>query len=182
MKELFFDFLESPNRETYLAVRDALVSSEFYQPYSDEMSDIGDLLDAGKLDEAAEKLAASMPNLLLSPRAHLMLSFLAKETNEEDHAKMEGFIAATCCEGVLSTGEGTQESPYVVVRTSDEHDVVQYLGKQFKQQSLVEDGDRHFDRIDCEDGAEIWFDITDAYNQLHSRFGDRKFDTDEDES
>lgn len=172
MKELFLHFLESPDRDSYLAVRNALISSEHYDPYSDEMDKINELLDAGKLEEAREKLSESMPNLLLSPSAHLTISFIAEKSDDEKGAKMEGFIAATCCEGVLATGDGTKDNPYIVVRTSDEHDVVQYLGKQFTRQSLIEDGNRYFDRINCDDGSELWFDVTDPYNKLGEAFGE----------
>jgi len=106
MKELFFKFVESPDRESYLAVRNALVSSEHYDPYSNELDKIDELLDAEKLDEAREKVSASMPNLLLSPRAHLTIAFIAEKANDEKAAKMEGLIAAICCEGILATGDG----------------------------------------------------------------------------
>jgi hypothetical protein len=70
MKELFAKFLQSPDRESYLAVRAALVASEHYDPYSREFNTIEELIDAGKLADALEQLMAAMPNLLLSPKAH----------------------------------------------------------------------------------------------------------------
>jgi hypothetical protein len=73
MKDLLIDFLKSPDRESYLSLRDAVVSSDQYEPYSFELEEVGKLLDAGELTEARERISASMPNLLLSPRAHLML-------------------------------------------------------------------------------------------------------------
>ena len=84
---------------------------------------------------------------------------------------MEAFVAATCCEGILTTGEGSKSQPYLVLRTSDEHDIVRYLDKKFAGQALVHDGDRHLDHVRCDDDFEIWFDITDAYNKLGESFG-----------
>jgi leucyl aminopeptidase len=56
----------------------------------------------------------AMSNLLLSPRAHRLLSFLyAKEGNEEA-AAMEFEIAETCIQGILATGEGSRENPFLV--------------------------------------------------------------------
>ena len=172
MKELFFHFLESPNRESYLAVRNALISSEHYDPYSSEMDSVNGFVDAGQFDEARETLSESMPNLLLCPSAHMAISFIAEKSGDEKAAQMERFVAATCCEGLLTTGDGTQENPYLVVRTSDEYALIEYLGKQFKSQSLIEDGNRHFDLIHCVDGSELWFDITDPYKRLGEIFGE----------
>ena len=169
MDDLFRRFLESPNRESYMAVRSALVSSEYYDPYSRETDAIEDLLEAGKLEAARERIFAAMPNLLLSPSVHFMLSFIAQSSQHQERAKLEEFIAVACCEGILSTGEGTKSEPYVVVRISDEYDILRYLGRQFRSQALIHDGDSHFDLLEC-DGSELWFDITDAFNRHQDVF------------
>ena len=49
---------------------------------------------------------------------------------------------------------------------SDEYDVVWKLGKRLKSQDLISNGGRFFDRVQCDDDSEIWFDITDAYITL----------------
>lgn len=161
--EQFLRFLKAPDSESYLAVRAALVSSEHYDPYSDEMETIDEMLSSGKLAEAREMLLESMPNLFLSPRAHMTLSYIAENASDDEGAQMEGFIAATCAKAILATGDGSKENPYIVVRTSDEHDVVPLLGKQPRSQSLVRDGDRYLDVMRYNDGKEMYFDITDAF-------------------
>jgi hypothetical protein len=166
MHELFLKFIKSPNRESYMAIRTALISSEQYSPYSNEMESIDELLDAGKLEEAREKLSSSIPNLLLSPRAYMMFSFIEEKLQNEENAEAERYIAATCCEGILATGDGTESNPYIVVRPSDEYDVIQYLGKQVIGQSLIKDSEHSFDLIDCDDGSKLWFDVTDAINKV----------------
>jgi hypothetical protein len=170
MKEQFVDFMESPSRDTYLAVRGTLLASPDYKPYSDELNGIDGLLEIGSFAAVQETIARSMPNLLLSPRAHLFLSLAAEKSNDENAAGMERFIAAACVEGILATGDGSRDRPYLVCRSTDEYDVLQYLGKEFRGQALVHDGDRHFDLMECEGGTEIWFDITAAYNKLEERF------------
>ncbi|MEQ8790199.1 MAG: DUF4919 domain-containing protein [Pirellulaceae bacterium] len=172
IKNLFFEFIQSPDRDTYLAIRKAVLSSDDYDPYSDEMQTVGELLEDGRPDEAFQALAAAMPNLLLSPRAHLALAHIAEESGQGEKAKMEEFFAVSCCEGILATGAGTRENPFLVVRTSDEHDLLQYLEKTFTGQSLQEIDGRHFDVITCSDGSKLWFDISDTYAQLEKRFGD----------
>ena len=160
------------DRDSFAALRAEIVSSEKYDPYSRELDEVNALLDAGDFEAAHCKLTEAMPNLFLSPAAHLAIAYVAEQTDDEESAKMEAFLAAMCCEGILTTGEGSRANPYLVLRTSDEYDVLQYLGKSFTGQALVEDGERHLDRMTCADGTELWFDITDAYNQLAQRSGE----------
>jgi hypothetical protein len=171
MKKLFIAFVESQNLESYLAVRAALVSSEHYDPYSNDINTVDELLAAGNIEAAQHCLSEAMPNLLLSPRSHLLASFIARESSNEPASEMEGFLAAICCRGILMTGDGTRSNPYIVLRSSDEYDVAQYLEKEPRMQSLVHDGNRHLDRIECSDGSELWFDVTDAYNRLQDALG-----------
>jgi hypothetical protein len=135
------------------------------------MSSIHELLDQGRYGDARTRLSESMPNLLLSPRAHLVLALIAEKTGDEKGSQMERYIASSCAEGILATGDGSKGSPYVVLRTSDEHDVVQYLGKEFTRQALINEEARHYDVITCADGSELWFDITIPYNRLQQTFG-----------
>ena len=107
-----------------------------------------------------------MPNLLLSPRAHLCAAMIAESEGDEERRRMEGAVAYACVQGILSTGDGTKQRPYVVTRTSDEYDVLQFLGKELESQSLLEEEDRHYDQLRCKDGSEMWFDVTDPLGRL----------------
>lgn len=168
MKELFFKLIESPDGDNYLAVREVLVMQEDYHPYSDELDTVEELIEEGKFSEAQSAIADAMPNLLLSPNAHWILSYIADKSDEKEMAEMESLIASACCEGILATGDGSSSHPYTVTRTSDEYDILFYQEKEFSSQSLVHDNDneRHLDVIECTDGTEMWFDITDAYNRI----------------
>ena len=44
IKELFVTFLKLPDCQSYLAVRAALVTSDYYEPYSEDLVDIKKLL------------------------------------------------------------------------------------------------------------------------------------------
>ncbi|MBF0227700.1 MAG: hypothetical protein HQK76_19810 [Desulfobacterales bacterium] len=159
---LFSKFIKSPNKESYFEVRSALITSNFYNPYSDELSEIDELIKDDKLIKAYKTLK-NIPNLLLSPNAHLTIAFIADKLNNKDESEMEIFIAKTCCDGILATGDGSMDNPYIVVRISDEYDILQYLNKHFASQQLLNlSENKHFDKITCEDNTEIWFDITDA--------------------
>ena len=117
MLEPFLRFAQSPGHDSYFAVRSALISSERYDPYSDDLYDAEELVDQGAFAAARNKLSESMPNLLLSPRAHLLLAAVAEETGDKRGSEMEGLITSACVEGILATGDGTKASPFAVVRT-----------------------------------------------------------------
>jgi hypothetical protein len=173
VQELFAQFLEAPGAETFQAVRSAVVASEAYEPYSRELDAANECIKAGKWEDARERLLDAMPNLLLSPTAHLMISYVADKLGDEKSRDFEGYIAHCCMEGILSTGDGSADHPYLVMRTGDEYDVLRYLEKEMQSQSLIESGDRHLDRLVCADGSEYWFDITDAYDHLAAQFEER---------
>jgi hypothetical protein len=98
-----------------------------------------------------------------------MACVIAKRSNDEKAARMDGYIGVACCKGIVATGDGTKRRPYLVTRISDEYDVVRYLGKQPARQALTGIGDRHFDVITCTDGSEIWFDITAPYSKFEEK-------------
>jgi hypothetical protein len=173
MTDLFIKFLQSPNRETFLSVRDSVAGSEKYCPYSNEISSIAKLLGEAQYEEAHTQIGNAMPNLLLSPSIHLYSAIVADRRGDAEGAKMERFIAYCCVQGIMATGDGSHEKPYLVLRTSDEYDVVQFLGKQPTSQSLHNEPSRDLDLINCEDGSELWFDITIPYAKLADLFGQR---------
>ena len=74
MGELFIAYLQSPSQETYHRVRNALVTSDSYNPYSNEVEEIQNLLEAKNFNRAIAAFYEAMPNLLLSPRAHMLVS------------------------------------------------------------------------------------------------------------
>lgn len=166
MREKLAAFVTSPSPDTYHAIRDEVIASDHYDPYSSELDQLDGPLAAQEYSQVRESISAAMPNLLLSPRAHWILSFVAMKTNDLDDAAFERALALLCTEGILGTGDGGRGKPYVVVRVSDEYDVMRHLGKKKVEQSLVLDGDRHLDVVRCEDGSELWFEITDPYQRL----------------
>ncbi|MEL6108499.1 MAG: DUF4919 domain-containing protein [Planctomycetota bacterium] len=170
--EAFAALIDSPNRESYIKVYESLVRSEAYNPYSNEVDEAYELFEDGKATEARAKLQDAMGNLILSPRAHDFLGFLYHQLGDEQKAEMELRVSFACILGILATGDGSSEKPYLVARTSDEYDVLRHLKKQFRQQSLIEREGKHFDKIECADGSEYWFDITDSYGRLGAMLSD----------
>ncbi|GIW96877.1 MAG: hypothetical protein KatS3mg111_0210 [Pirellulaceae bacterium] len=160
MHDDFIEFVRRPSQETFLAVRQQLLESEEFDPTDDALHRIDRLLFEERYEEAGQAIAEAMPNFLLSPRMHLMIAYLAEKQNDEEARDTERYIASACCAGIESTGDGTMESPYRVMRPADEYDMLDFLGLEFKNQAMVADGQRRLDVIHCADGTQVFFDIT----------------------
>ena len=115
MLESFIKFVESPRRDYYLALRNALISSDEYDPNSDDIFDAEELVNQMAFQAAQDKLHDSMPNLLLSPRAHYLLARTAERIGDMQSTQMESLITSACLKGIAATGDGSKASPYLVV-------------------------------------------------------------------
>jgi hypothetical protein len=169
-KELLAAFLKEPTKESYLRLFEAVTSAPSYNPYSRDLDEATDLMSAKKHREAQEKLEKAMPNLLLSPRAHQFASIAAKGLGDDKKAESERDTAAACLKGILLTGDGSGERPYLVTRVSDEYDLLRHLKKGKKAQSLRQKDGKSYDVMSCADGSEVWFDITAMFGQLRKGF------------
>jgi predicted Zn-dependent protease len=154
------NYLKERSAARFLQLRDAVARSPSYAPYASRLDPAHQLLDQGKFDEARQHLLSLLPNWLLNPGIHQLLSFVHHKLGEDRRAQFERAMAQAMLRGILSTGDGSAARPYLVLRTADEYDVLRHLGKRSRQQALVQEGERRYDRQDCDDGSEIWFDVT----------------------
>ena len=166
MRQTFLQFLQAPGRDTYLAVRESLIASPHYAPYSHDLEDIEHAAEKGRFEEARALFTDAVENLLISPRAHLLMAFVAEKSGDAEAAEMERQLASICCHGILSTGDGTRAQPFVVARTSDAYDMLQYLDKPPTGQALVQLGARRLDVFTVDDGSELCFDITEVFDRM----------------
>ena len=153
-------YLDEPSAGRFVQLRDAVAGSPGYAPYAGRLDPAYALLDQGKYDEARHYLLSLLPNWLLNPGIHHVLSVVYRELGDERGARLERAMARAMLWGILSTGDGSAARPYLVLRSADEYDVLRHLGKRPRQQALVEQGGRRCDRQICDDGSEVWFDVT----------------------
>jgi hypothetical protein len=158
-----------PTKENYLAVRKLVVSHSKYDPYSRDLDEIERLSTDPKNENLRKRAKAAAPNLLLSPKYHRILKIAALWRGEEATLVAERRMAAACLKGILATGDGTAEKPYLVVRISDEYDVLAFLGKRSESQALSFQGDRKLDIHQCSDASTVWFDVTDVFAHVTRR-------------
>lgn len=156
----FIDFIDSPTNINYKLARESLLNSDVYNPYSLELDEATKLIETKEYIEAKQIITQAMPNLLLSPRAHLILATIAEALGNEPEADLESSLATICLHGILTTGEGTQENPYLITRVSDEYDLLEYLNKTVSNQSLLTRNHQYLDCLWASDGSQLFFEIT----------------------
>jgi len=171
MQDAFFAFVSDPTPEHYLAVRRALVSHPDYDPYGDGLRSLRDAYEADEFGRVPELFAEQVPTLLLSGEAHFILALAHEKAGNDEHCQMEKFLAFRCVSGLLGTGDGSRERPYLVTSPADEYDVLNALSKQSTMQSLHHEPDGRV--LDCQrvDGGDVWFDVTDAFGAMVRRLG-----------
>jgi hypothetical protein len=176
MKELFLNFIQEPTKESFLELRSFIINHDEYEPYSEDIRNINNLLRQNNFRKVA--LYTNI-NILLSPRAHMYKSFALKKLNDEDGADMESNIGQTILEGIQLTGNGSLEKPYLVTRIDDERDFLKHIEEVFVSQALVNDIDKSYDCITTASGKNIYFDITDCFKKMTIQFSNREINMDE---
>ena len=170
IRDDFIEFVQNPTRENYLALHRAITTWDEYDPYGHDPEDVAALLEQGRAFDARERINHGIVKWLLSPRMHVLAAVAAEKLGDADAAALEREIAVRCVEGILSTGDGSAESPYAVTSTADEYDVLAYQTKTFASQALVGGAaEKTMDRITCTDGSVLHFDISAPYRTLARR-------------
>ena len=162
----FAEFLGKPSKESFLAVQAVVMKHASYAPYSPELDAVADLLEEKKFSEAREQLDAAGVNLLLSPRAHQFRAQIELAAGKANAAEKAAQTAKALLEGIRATGDGTEQAPFKVTRTSDEFDIARSLNKRVSGQ-----GRRSKDNTICEvlqlaGGGELWFDVTVPFGKM----------------
>jgi hypothetical protein len=160
MQRRFTQFVESPTRENYLAVRDAVLRRTPLPIQAADLAELVRLLDAEAHQEVLERMELLPASKVLSPRVHFLTAEAAEALGDAKTGEVERFLFVLCLRGLLATGDGTQSAPYAVCHASDEHDLLDVLGCEIAAQALVERAGRLLDVVTCSDGRQVWFDAT----------------------
>ncbi|MCE9526118.1 MAG: DUF4919 domain-containing protein [Planctomycetales bacterium] len=153
-------FVAQPSREHYLAARAELLAASSRSLHAAELDSLSLLADAGDVQGLTESLAQLPPIAALVPRVHYYAALAAEALGDEQDLELERMLLVICLRAILMTGDGSEESPYVVSAASDELDLLDELDLIAASNSLVHRGDSAFDVVRCEDGTDIWFDAS----------------------
>lgn len=170
MKEIF-SFIRETNKENFLQAQSIIINHEDYDPYSEDLNILENLLDE---EQYSEVINYNDINIMLSPKAHLYKSYALQQIGNEKDARMETIIAHKILEGISLTGDGTLEFPYIVTRISDERDFLRYLEEESKMQSLIKSNDKTIDLLECVSGKQFHFDITNSFKRMQNLIDNRK--------
>lgn len=158
-----FDFVADPTKENFLKHRELIITNPDYDPYSDDLEIMEKLYENKEYDKLNYYVTI---NVLLSPRAHFFKYISLKEIGNEKTAESIVFICHNILNCIEKTGDGTIENPYIVIRVSDEKDLLELrLSKKYTQQRLIQHEGKYLDVLTLEDDSELYFDITDAYKR-----------------
>lgn len=165
MQEELQTFLEAPTARTYRRVREALLEQLASCDTTPSLSprcltELTELAVAEQFTTLLDVADSLQPAWALSPRIHYLAAIAAEECGDEEVAELERFTFQSCLEGILATGDGTAEAPYLITYLSDEYDVLSALGLEPRSQALVEQRGMLCDVTKCLDGSEVWFELT----------------------
>lgn len=162
-QETVFDFVADPTKENFLKHRELIITNPEYDPYSDDLEIMEKLYENKEFDKLNYYVTI---NVLLSPRAHFFKYFSLKQTGNAKAAESVMFICHNILSCIEKTGDGTIQNPYIVIRVSDEKDLMElHLKKKYVQQRLIQHEGKYLDVLTLEDGSELYFDISDAYKR-----------------
>jgi len=156
MTKQFSTFIATPTKANFSTIQNSIISDDNYSPYSDDIYIIMDLYEDEKLEELINYEGV---NIKLSSKVHYYKHLALLELGRIKEAINEKEIAIAIVKGILSTGNGSISSPYIITRVSDERDVLDYLDENLDSQSLIFEKSNHLDLIGCQSGKEIYFNI-----------------------
>lgn len=159
-EQAWLDFLQKPDARHYLTVMALYTASGAYNPGSNELADVLELVEAQAWDAARKRALEISSAYLLSPGYHMTLSYICSQLEDELGANVEQHIQMACISGMLACGDGSEERPWPVTRISDEYDILRALGKESVAAEQFEAGERVLDCHTLGEGEEVWFDVT----------------------
>lgn len=161
----FFKFTTETTKENFSKSQQLIFSENDYDPYSDDLSNMEQLLDEGKFQEVVDYGSI---NILLSPRAHLFKNYALRQLKKVKEAQIEMRLSSKILQCIKLSGAGTKEEPYLITRISDEKDFLDFIHDRLAKQSLFSENDKYYDLITTISKKEIYFDITIPYLKLSS--------------
>jgi len=157
-------FVEQPSKVTFLAARNAVLDEYPMLLTAGQIAELDQLLEQEDYQALLEHIDALPPSKVLSPRIHFLAAEAAEALGNPSDTELERCLFVITLRGLLSTGEGTKAQPYIVCHASDEHDILEALGRESSRQAMVEIAGRVCDVLRCADGREMWFDVTQVIN------------------
>lgn len=146
-----------PTPEHLDALHRAITAAPSYDPMVAISQIVTPLEQAGDHRGVVDALWAQMPGIFLSPAAHMHLSQAYAELGKDAEATRERKFALLAMDSIRTAGEGTEESPYPVLRVEDEYAVLDAERHRSTAQQLVPTESGACDVHTLEGGSQRWF-------------------------
>ncbi|HRC17696.1 MAG TPA: DUF4919 domain-containing protein [Phycicoccus elongatus] len=159
LPELTLRYLADPDPRTLRKLREHVRAAPSFDRYA-VIPTPSQRITADEALQVVTDIVDRMPGWFLSPRAHAGLAAAYAELGDNERAEQESVLTRLAVSSVLSSGAGTAEQPWIVLRVADEYDVLAALGCSSTRQELVTLEGRTLDRHSCDDGQERWFDVS----------------------
>jgi hypothetical protein len=166
LNDRFHSFIEEPTPDNYLRLRKLVLQDRSYRASATGFDDATLLIAQGRHTEAWTWLKGAVTSWLLSPKVHQLAAEVAHALHDAESERREVLAYYRCIEGILGTGDGSRDRPYLITHAGDEYDLLEYLERKLRGQELVLSAGRSLERLDCQDGTELWFDLTDLHERL----------------
>ncbi len=155
-------FLRDRTLDRFLAARDSMLVSRHYEPKSTVLPDVYRLLGRGLFHQVLALASGAMTNWLLNPGIHFVASQAFRELGDAERAEVEAETGRALLGGLLMTGDGSPDHPYLVLRAADEYDVLASMGLRCRAHQVAYRNGRAYDALACDDGRDVWFDVSAA--------------------
>jgi tetratricopeptide (TPR) repeat protein len=175
LEDKFYNDFRSMGLDQFFMLYYGQSLSEKYSPYADDSRETADSLrsmnNSGRFAEAAAHGTGWLENNIPAVSVYWITAsaFLAAGNYpkaEEYFHKYEGFMAS-----ILATGDGRRpESAYIVIATSEEYALTEYLGLKVSGQFLSEQKGHYFDILTCLTASgeekQVYFNIDKPFSSL----------------
>lgn len=153
------EYAQGRDPEVLQRLRLAVRHSSTFSPHLDLAHETTPLLARGDHAEIIELVHGRMPGAFFSPEAHTILAAAYEALGDATRAVRERRTAQLALAAILSSGDGSVDRPWTVLRVSDEYDVLRAQRRTSRSQRKVVRHERALDHHVCDDGSEVWFDI-----------------------
>ena len=153
-------FVGRPTGRNYLRVRARILEAAEPRPEPQDLIALESHFVEGRYVAVREAMDQMLPAWSLSPRFYWMGAAASLELGDQEEAEVDRFLYQTCLQGLLATGDGSIELPYLLTYASDEEEVLYRLRLQRERSALVRSPQGLCDVVTCEGGRELCFLLT----------------------
>lgn len=151
-------YLVERTDEAWRAIQDAVVTHPDHSTSPRSLLQLAALHKAGDPGAVLRHIGRWYEALALSPLMHSIHARALLATGNDRGGEIERWFAGHVLERILTSGKGTRESPLVVLRTSDEYQVMHAKGVRNPTQSTELRGKVLLDHLRAsDDDPGVWF-------------------------